>query len=270
MTRRGFSSVGIKNHGLDANVIRRWLDQPELEVAVEASVGSTNTRLAERREAGETLSVLLAEHQSAGRGRHGRRWLSPPGGGLYLSMARELARPAADLTALSLVAGLAAADAVTEHSPVRVGLKWPNDLQVGGKKLGGCLIDLKPLDRQRCLAVIGIGINVDLGGSSGPEQPWTDLVLAGGESDRNRLAALVVRALQRYLEDFEQTGFEALRSRWDRYDVLRGRHLRSVGSARIEGRGMGVDATGALLLATADGIKPFNVGEISLKPVHSG
>lgn len=253
---------------LDAADIRHRLHQPELALAVEPSVDSTNTRLAQRRDHGEALSVLLAEHQSAGRGRHGRQWLSPPGCGLYLSMAREFTRPAAKLSALSLVAGLAAADAVARHSKIQVGLKWPNDVQVDGKKLGGCLVDLKQAGRRPCLAIVGVGINVDLGQTRGPDQPWTDLVREGGSNDRNQLAALLIDSLQRDLALFDQAGFEPLRARWDALDVLRGKTLRlSGGEAGIEGRSTGVDPDGALLLQTRDAIRSIHAGEISVRAV---
>ena len=254
---------------LDADDIRRRLNQPQLPLAVEPSVGSTNTRLAQRRDHGEALSVLLAEHQSAGRGRHGRQWLSPPGCGLYLSMAREFTRPAAKLSALSLVAGLAAADAVARHSGVQVGLKWPNDVQVDGKKLGGCLIDLKQAGPRACLAILGIGINVDLGQIEGPDQPWTDLVREGGSKDRNQLASLLIDSLQRDLALWDRAGFDALRARWDAHDVLRGRIVRlSGGEAAIEGRSAGVDHDGALLLQTGDGMRTIHAGEISVRAVR--
>lgn len=254
---------------LDAADIRRRLHQPELPLAVEPSVGSTNTRLAERRDNGEALSVLMAEHQSAGRGRHGRQWLSPPGCGLYLSMAREFARPASALSALSLVAGLAAADAVSRHSRIQVGLKWPNDLQVGGRKLGGCLIDLKQAGQRPCLAIVGIGINVDLGRTEGPDQPWTDLVREGGSNDRNHLAAQLILSLHRDLALFDQAGFTALRARWDAHDVLRGRVVRvSGGQADIEGRSVGVDPGGSLLLQSAGGMRTVHAGEISVRALE--
>ena len=251
---------------LDAARIRGLLGQPEFPLVVEPSLGSTNSCLAERLDRGESLRVLMAEHQSAGRGRHGRQWLSPPGGGLYLSMAREFSGGAQRLGALALVAGLAAADAVARHSKIPVGVKWPNDLQARGSKLGGCLIDLRQTAGKPCLAIIGIGINVDLGSGGEPDQPWTDLVREGGSSDRNRLAAILIDTLETDLALFDRAGFEAFRSRWDAHDVLRGQRLRLSGSgADLDGLGLGVDASGALLLQTADGIRAIHAGEVSVR-----
>ena len=251
---------------LDAASIRSRLRDPELSFEIVFSIGSTNRCLADRRDRGECLQVLMAEQQTAGRGRHGRQWLSPPGRGLYLSMAREFSRDLQDLSALSLVAGLAAADAVAQHSVVQVGVKWPNDLQVDGKKLGGCLIDLKQGSNQRCLAIVGIGINVDLSGIPGPDQPWTDLVLQGGSGDRNRLAAELINALERDLAQFDHSGFEVFRPRWEAHDVLRGQHVRLIGSgADLKGLGMGVDRSGSLLLQTATGVQTIHAGEVSVR-----
>jgi len=251
---------------LDAASIQCLLNNPELPLQIEASVGSTNSRLAEKRHRGESLRVLLAEQQTAGRGRHGRQWLSPPGRGLYLSMAWESSRPARSLSALALVAGLAAAAAVAQHSRVQVGVKWPNDLQVNGRKLGGCLIDLGQVRGARVHAIIGIGINVNLAGLGGPDQPWTDLVTEGGSGDRNRLAAILINTLERDLGLFDRNGIEAFRSRWDAHDVLRGQRLRLTGSgADIEGRGVGIDPSGALLLETAAGIQAIHAGEVSVR-----
>lgn len=260
-----------KPAALDAARIQCLLNDPELPLQIEASVGSTNSRLAEKRYRGENLRVLLAEQQTAGRGRHGRQWLSPPGRGLYLSMAWESVRPARELSALALVAGMAAADAVDQHSRIRVGVKWPNDLQVKGRKLGGCLIDLGHARSGRISAIIGIGINVDLAGLSGPDQPWTDLVLEGGSGDRNRLAAVLINILEQDLALFDRNGFEPFRSRWEAVDVLRGQRLRlSGGAGEIEGRGLGVDPTGALMLATATGVQAIHAGEVSVRPLAQG
>lgn len=254
---------------LDPASIRRLLLDPKLPFEIESSVDSTNNRLARHLDRGQLLRVLLAEHQSAGRGRHGRQWLSPPGRGLYLSMAWDFTTRARALSALALVAGLAVADSIARHSNIQLGLKWPNDLQVRGNKLGGCLIDLRQTGMQRCLAIIGIGINVDLGSTAGPDQPWTDLVREGGCNDRNRLAAMLINALERDLALFEQRGFAVFQTRWKNHDVLRGRRLRLSGNGTdLEGLGRGVDASGALLLETSTGVHAIRAGEVSVRHLN--
>lgn len=255
---------------LNAAEISACLQHPEFAPHIEASVDSTNSSLAQRRARGESVRVLLAEQQTAGRGRQGRKWLSPPRRGLYLSMAWEFQRAARDLSPLALIAGLAAADAIAATSSVRVGLKWPNDLQVKGRKLGGCLIDLSPLGRYGCLAILGIGINVSLAGETGPDQPWTDLRSEGGSSDRNMLAAELINTLVRDLSLFQDSGFEPFRPRWEACDVLQGQRV-SVGtqSTGLQGQVCGVDAAGALVLQTAAGKRCVHAGEVSVRPLNS-
>ena len=234
-------------------------------IRVEAAVDSTNSSLARCREAGEPVRVLLAEHQSAGRGRHGRRWLSPPGRGLYLSMAWSFQQPPRELGALSLTAGLAAAEAIERQVAVRVGLKWPNDLQIDGRKLGGCLVDLATGRNGATNAIIGIGINVDFRGLDGPDQPWTDLAAHAGRIDRNRLAADLIQGLDRELDRFNQAGFAAVAERWRGRDVLFGRDLVLIkpGQANLDGRGAGVDAHGGLVVETDQGRRIVRSGEVS-------
>lgn len=259
-------SLETEPPGLDADVIGALLTRPEFAPAVEASVDSSNNRLAERRRRGEAIRVLLAEQQTAGRGRQGRQWLSPPRRGLYLSMAWSFDCPLRELGALSLVAGLAAADAVAEQCGLHVGLKWPNDLQIDGRKLGGCLIDLSPGDDGTSQAIIGIGINVDLKGLAEPDQAWTDLASEGGSTDRNQLAAMLINALQRDLARYNALGFEGFQARWDSRDVLKGKALRVIqGRQHLHGRSCGVDSHGALLLQTDAGLLRIHAGEVSVR-----
>lgn len=259
------AEAGPAPAGLDSACILGQLGQPELALAIEPSLGSTNQELARRRAQGERLEVLLAEQQTAGRGRQGRQWLSPPRRGLYLSMAHDFAQPARKLGALALVTGLAAAAAVSAHSFVPVTIKWPNDLLVKGRKLGGCLIDLSASHSQHTQAIIGIGINVDLGEYDGPDQPWTDLARAGGSTDRNQLAALLILHLQQDLAMFERSGFDPFQGRWDRHDLVGGQRLRvQRGDTWMDGIGRGVDGSGALWLETAAGLLSLHAGEVSL------
>lgn len=251
---------------LDARRITGLLRDPGLSVRIEPFVDSTNTRLAEIGKRGERVDVLLAEQQTAGRGRQGRQWLSPPRRGLYLSMAWHFTQPIRVLGALALVAGLAAAEALNQHSAIHVGVKWPNDLQIGGRKLGGCLIDLSTHGRQRTSAIIGIGINVDLTGFGDPGQPWTDLVREGGSRDRSALAAALINSLHRDLGLFARSGFAAFQSRWRAHDALYGQTLQLFGPvAEVTGRGLGVDASGGLLLQTSNGVETIRSGEVSVR-----
>lgn len=252
---------------LEHGRINRAVSNPELWPRIEFLVDSTNTRLAELRATGEAVRVLLAEAQQAGRGRRGRHWLSPPGRGLYLSMAWCFARPPRQMAALALVAGLAAADSIAEQSAVKVGLKWPNDLQISGRKLGGCLIDLHAAGAGASAAIIGIGINIDFRGLDGPDQAWTDLLEHEPKLSRNALASALINALDRDLSLFDRKGFACFASRWAARDALAGRDiiLSDPNGTRAEGRACGVDALGNLIVETAQGTRLIAVGEVSLR-----
>ncbi len=259
----------------EANALDRRQIQDRLKAAgrnattlrVEREVDSTNTRLARLRAAGEAVDVLLADAQSAGRGRRGRQWISPPGSGLYLSLFRAFAGPVRRLEALGLVAGLAAAAAIERCCGVQPGLKWPNDIVIGGCKVAGCLIDLGGMPGSAS-AIIGIGINVDFRGQAGPDQPWTDLATAAGQvPDRNRLAAALIEQLGDDLDDFDEHGFAALQARWAERDVLSGNEVVAAGPGEttIRGQARGVDESGRLLIQTPEGIHRLHGGDITLR-----
>lgn len=251
---------------LDAQRIRSRLKRSKATLRVERKVDSTNTRLAALRAGGEAVDILLAEAQSAGRGRRGRRWISPPGG-LYLSLYRRFSGPVRRLEALGLVAGLAGAAAIERCCGRRAGLKWPNDIQIDGRKVAGCLIDLGGR-RDGASAIIGIGINVDFRGQTAPDQPWTDLATTTGQAtDRNRLAAALIDQLAEDLDTFDDQGFAAMQARWARRDVLSECTVLASGPGEtmIRGQARGVDESGRLLIQTPQGLRRLHGGEISLR-----
>src|SRR3954463_2455586 len=131
---------------------------PGVEVRRVARCGSTNSVLLKERDLAVPV-LLVADEQTAGRGRRGRRWRSPPGSGITFSLARRIRRPTRELAALSLVAGVAVTRALRLAGVARAELKWPNDLLAGGAKLGGILVETRVSGRE-ALAVFGIGINL--------------------------------------------------------------------------------------------------------------
>ena len=213
-------------------------------------------------------TVVVADAQTAGRGRMGRRWMSPPGKNLYVSLLLRPPVPAVDATRLSLVAGVALADAV-EAVGVPAALKWPNDLYCGGRKAAGILAEMASDPDGVRHVVIGVGLNVnaeeddfpaDLRGSA------TSLRICAGKAIRRAdvLARLLDAFGTRYAE-FIGGGFASLRDGWDRRDFLRGRRvlLRRQGG---EGWGTadGLDTIGALRFLPDGGpaIESVHSGEI--------
>lgn len=237
------------------------------------SIASTNSALLGRGNPPIGSSqVLLAEYQTAGRGRRGRAWLAPPGGGLCLSLSWTFREAPPDLGALGLVVGVCALRALKELGVAGVSLKWPNDLLVGEKKLGGVLIDLRAESPGPASVVIGIGLNVALGAAlftliAATGTPATDLKSAGlADVSRNEVAAQLVGACLRGLVAFERLGLKPFLDEWREADALRGKAV-SVSAPDGTARGLarGIDLRGALLVETRDGVKRFISGDVTLK-----
>ncbi len=216
-----------------------------------------------------TCAVFLAERQTQGQGRQGRRWVSPAGCNLYLSVARRFDLPPAQLAGLSLVAGIAIAEALHAAGAGNVKLKWPNDVMVDGRKLGGILIQLRPLSSDASLVAIGIGINVRMPVEAAAQidQPWCDLaaVLAAPPS-RNVIAASVLSHLLPACEAFEAGGMAVFQGRWDALDALLGQRVRILDGAReVQGVAAGVTETGALRVRDGEREQVFHGGEVSVR-----
>lgn len=239
------------------------------------TVDSTNSfLLASRPPAPGALAVCLAEVQRAGRGRRGRTWIAPLGGGLCLSVAWVFESQPADLSALGLAAGVVAQRVLVDMTGLRIQLKWPNDLLVDDRKLGGILVELSAESHGPCFVVIGIGINV----TAAPELPPTssgsslgavDLAAAlhGAAPSRNRLAAGLIDALAELLAGFGERGFAPYHAAFGEADYLAGRRIVAEGvRGGTEGRAIGVGADGALLVDTVDGVRRVVAGEVSVRP----
>jgi BirA family biotin operon repressor/biotin-[acetyl-CoA-carboxylase] ligase len=239
---------------------------PGFTVEILPEIDSTNTELMRRARAGQTEPVLLvAERQTAGRGRLGRAWQGAPGDSLMFSLGLPLSM--ADWSGLSLAVGVA----VAESLHPRVGLKWPNDLWVsdasGDRKLGGILIESALMGaatgpRQ---AVIGIGINLAPRPAEGLSTPPAALADLWPEGDAPAALARIVLPLVAMLQDFEAQGFAPVRPRFAARDVLAGRAVRLTDGT--EGRAAGVTDNGALLVHTASGMKTVTSAEVSVRPV---
>jgi BirA family biotin operon repressor/biotin-[acetyl-CoA-carboxylase] ligase len=210
-------------------------------------------------------ALFLAEHQSAGQGRQGRAWVSAPAdASLAMSLARRFPRSMADMSGLSLVVGIAVAEAI---DCAGVGLKWPNDLVAGGRKLGGILVNLRAAPEGHCDAVIGIGLNLRLPDDARIDQPWTDLARCGAAPrSRNALVAALLERLLPALDAFDAEGLVPFLERWQRLDALAGHEVRVLDGDRVhEGRLDGITSSGALRLRAGGEECIFHSGEISLR-----
>ena len=243
----------------------------DCELLLLPSVESTNTHaLMLGRQGKQTPFAVLAEQQTGGRGRRGRQWVSPLGSNIYLSFAANFEAGAARLEGLSLAVGVVVAEVLNGHGlGGRIGLKWPNDIQVDGRKLAGILIELSGDLDAGCVTVIGIGINGALSReqSRAIDQPWTDVVTETGQAlARNRLVGELLEALPVMLDDFQRLGFAPFRERWEALDVCRGKRVGVVLVDRtVQGVAVGVTDKGALRIATDQGEQVFHGGEVSLR-----
>lgn len=257
---------------LDAEAIATTLTPPVRaaidQLQVEWCVDSTNARLLDAELVPQRVRVLLAERQSAGRGRRGRGWVSPPGANLYLSLLREFAADWAALAGLSLAVGVAAARALDDLALPGVTLKWPNDLQIDGRKLGGILIETRER-HERLRVVIGIGLNVRMpqAAAEGIDQPWADVAsLTDARVSRNALAAALLERMLPALAVFERDGLAPFLHDYAQRDALHGRALRVENDRGAQfGIGHGIAPDGALRLLTDEGERLIYAGEASVR-----
>lgn len=237
-------------------------------IAVLPVIDSTNQYLMDRMDQLHSGDACVAEYQQAGRGRRGRKWFSPFGANLYLSMYWRLEQGPAAAMGLSLVIGIVMAEVLQALGAEEVRVKWPNDLYLQDRKLAGILVELTGKTGDAAQIVIGAGINLAMRNVEADivNQGWINLQEAGIAVDRNQLAVRLISELRAALHLFEQEGLSPYLMRWKKLDNFINRPVKLIiGDKEIYGISRGIDAQGALLLEQ-DGItKPWVGGEISLR-----
>ncbi|MFC3607128.1 bifunctional biotin--[acetyl-CoA-carboxylase] ligase/biotin operon repressor BirA [Stutzerimonas tarimensis] len=231
-------------------------------------VDSTNTQCLRSLSGCDSMPLLvLAEGQSAGRGRRGRAWVSPSYHNLYLSLGLRLEQGAHKLSGLSLVAGLAVLQGIRKFGLTSAGLKWPNDILVRGRKLAGVLLELTGDPSDVCHVVIGVGVNVNMLTAPDVDQAWTSLrIETGSVVDRTKLALELAASLEAYLARHTALGFEALREEWQAHHLWQGK-VCDLHSPTRTTRGIvdGIAADGALRMLVEGREQFFSAGELSLR-----
>lgn len=233
---------------------------PGLTVELLPTIDSTNSELMRRARNGHHETILLvAEQQTAGRGRLGRQWQSERGASLTFSLGHLFAPR--DWSGLSLAIGVAIAESL--HPDVR--LKWPNDLWVRDAKLGGILIETAPgADRQARYAIVGVGLNIGARPGDGMSTPPAALRQLRPDLDAGTALLAIAPALAAVLRRFQADGFAPFHAAFARRDALAGREVRL--SDGRTGRAQGVDGQGALLVHTAAGAAAITSSEVSVRP----
>jgi len=248
---------------LDTSLFRQSLavkTRTKLDVLeVFGSVASTNTYLMSQPapDAGR-FRVAIADHQTSGRGRHYRRWVSPPGAGLYMSFAYSFAERPEHLPSLTLAIGVGVIAALQKLDIDGVSLKWPNDIVALDGKLGGILTELQSRPTQGVTVVAGIGLNIDLpdNAETSIKSDWARRVVdvtsvCETAPGRTVIAAAIVNELHSVMRKFAALGFVGFVEAWAKYDWLNGREvIVDLPDQQISGVAAGVDNDGALLVDT--------------------
>ena len=239
-----------------------------LDLEIHRVTQSTNDVVMQRLVESRSRSILCAaEMQTAGKGRRGRRWISPFGRNIYLTYGGFIDRQLPELGGLSLVVGMVVVDVLRAMGLEGVGLKWPNDILLDGGKLGGILVELRAADTNGIGIVAGVGLNLAFNEkeSSSIDQPWS-AIDSQLEMPRNNLLGALGGALVNAVQVFEDVGFDSFAEKWSEYNLYAGQQVNVVrGSETISGIDSGVDQEGNLLLRTEAGLEVHNSGEVSVR-----
>lgn len=256
---------------LDPAVIQQHSQPDAWPVSVHEALDSTNAQALRDLARGTPAPFLvLAERQSAGRGRRGRQWISPFAENVYYSLVLRIEGGMRQLEGLSLVVGLAVMRVLRDMGVTKAGLKWPNDVLVGHQKIAGILLELVGDPADVCHVVIGIGINVNMQENDSVTQQWTSVRNeTGNPLDRNVLVAQLNRQLHGELQRHAVQGFSAFKEAWEQANLWQGQAVSLIaGVQTIDGIVMGVDDQGGLRLNVDGAEKSFSGGELSLRLKH--
>ena len=252
--------------GLHTDVFgRKIVFYQELNSTQEAAKG-----LAQQGEA--EGSVVIADSQTHGKGRLGRKWSSPPHHGIYFSIILRPKLEPSQAVQIPLVAGVAVAQAVEKTTSLDPKIKWPNDILTGGKKVGGILTETSAEIDVIGYVVLGIGLNVNTPKSLFPEEiekSATSLAEECGETvSRVKLLQVLLFELELLYKQFTRFGFEPIREKWKHLSNTMGAwvELFETENSRVEGKAIDIDRDGALLVQKMDGsVQRFIAGDVTLK-----
>lgn len=237
------------------------------KIDIFAVIDSTNQYALSQK---EKIGVYLAEYQTAGRGRQGRRWISPYAKGICLSLKKDYDCLTYPLTGLNIALALTVVQGLRFLGAQDIDIKWPNDIMWRGRKLAGLLLESRTVGNRSYEIVIGIGMNVHLEFSEDIDQPWIDLyTVLGGKISRNQLAALLIERGMQTLISYPKQGLSAWIPYWQEVDMLYGKSVilkhHSGSSSTMKGTAWGIDEQGALLLQVGHHLQRYMAGEVSVK-----
>lgn len=213
-------------------------------------------------------TVVVANHQTKGRGRNGRSWVSPPGLNLYFSILLRPEVPPAHAPELTLVAAVAVCEALRDAGCERARIKWPNDVEIGGRKAVGVLTEMSANEEGVDFVVVGIGVDVNMQPEDMPAEikdiATSVRIALGKPYSRARLLARVLERFETWLDRFEDEGFAVVRARWTALSSTIGAKVRlQLGGKRVEGRAESIDEAGHLIVRTeAGGVEKVVAGDV--------
>ncbi len=255
---------------IDADRVRAAVERHGFDWHYRETTESTNVDVLNHFARHRREVVAFGEAQSAGRGRRGRHWVSPFAQNIYCTVGIRRALPARYQGLLSIVTGLALRAALAQASGVEAGLKWPNDILHGGRKLGGILIEARPVDEDCYFFAIGFGLNVAMDAAALAEIPTAATSLAeigATRVDRSALLIALLDAVIDAIRAFEPAAVDALIGEFRRHDAFHDQLVEVThGGQTLRGVNRGIDPGGQLRLETENGIELHSAAEISLRP----
>jgi len=255
-------SIGKIQKSLDFSISISLLD----------TVSSTNTYLMNSKlEDPDSLSIVIARHQSDGYGRNKSKWISEYNAGIWMSIG-TLIRKTKDISSLSLAISAGLTEKLHLNGFTKIGLKWPNDFVCEGKKLGGILIETKPKDRNFMKTIVGIGLNVDLPDTLMKKEkfglkPISLNSLKKGSFDVSDLVANLIYSVNSTINKYKYSGFDAFARTWRKYDIYSGSYIQvKSNNQKISGVNNGINDQGALIINNEKGSHKIYSGTL----IHSG
>jgi BirA family biotin operon repressor/biotin-[acetyl-CoA-carboxylase] ligase len=249
---------------LEASAIRTCLKTNRLgsSITIFKQVDSTQNKLHEIAEENDSQegTLVIAEQQETGRGRMGRPWHSPPGKGIWMSFLLKPQVPLQQVSQLTLLIAVAVARAIRQLTSLEVGIKWPNDLLVNGKKICGILLESSAEDERLKYVIAGIGISANIKKEDFPEElrsKATSLFIESGkEIHREQLICQVLQEIEGLYDLYQEQGFGPIQTLWEALNVTFGKKIKvETPRGKIEGMAEGLNEMGALVLRLDNGKK---------------
>ena len=234
------------------------------ELSIFEEIGSTNDYLLENSKKNK-ISICLTESQTKGRGRNSKEWQSPKYENIYMSISFSTNQDLKFFSSFSLVTALSVQKALTKHK-FDTKIKWPNDIYINSKKVGGILIETLSKDKNN-IVVVGIGLNVFMKSNSKIDREWTSLILENESMsiDRNKIISDIANELLVDKKTFEEKGFGAFRKNFNELNILKNKKVSLSNSQYDDVVALDVNEDGSLNLKTKGEISKIFSGEVSIR-----